>query len=199
MIGGMVTRYTDDRDLVSRLLRGDEEAFDFFVDEYYPRLYRFAFIRVGSDAEVAQDVVQSTFQKVIPKLRSYRAEATLFSWMCSFCRFEVAAFWRGKGRQAHEIDLVEEAPHIQAALESLAALEEGPDTAVERKEISRLVRVTLDYLPIHYGNVLEWKYIQDLSVRDIAARMETTEKAVESLLTRARSAFRDGFSAVMGG
>jgi len=54
----------------------------------------------------------------------------------------------------------------------------------------------LDYLPAHYGSALEWKYLDDLSVREIAARLGMGEKAAESLLTRARRAFRDAFTSV---
>ena len=57
-----------DRELVNRMLKGDESAFDYFVDEYYPRLYRFAYPRMGSDPDLAQDVVQGTFEKVIQNL-----------------------------------------------------------------------------------------------------------------------------------
>jgi RNA polymerase sigma-70 factor (ECF subfamily) len=188
-----------DRDLVTRVLKGDERAFDSLVDEYYARLYRFAYTRVGSDAEAAQDVVQGTFEKVIQKLDYYRAEAPLFSWLCTFCRYEIAAHWKRLGRSAPEVELVEEAPEVRAALESLAALDDAPDAAFERRELGRLVRMTLDYLPVRYGNVLDLKYIHGLSVRDVAARLEMTPKAVESLLTRARQAFPDGFAAVLEG
>jgi RNA polymerase sigma-70 factor (ECF subfamily) len=180
-------------------MRGDEEAFDMFVDEYYPRLYRFAHPRVGSDPEVAQDVVQGTFEKVIQKLDYYRGEAALFSWLCSFCRYEIAALWRRKGKSAPEVELVEDSPDVRAALDTLATGEDGPDDLLQRRELSRLVRVVLDHLPIRYGNALEWKYIHGLSVREVAARLDVSPKAAESLLTRARQAFRDGFAAVAGG
>jgi RNA polymerase sigma-70 factor (ECF subfamily) len=181
------------------MLRGDESAFDYFVDEYYPRLYRFAYQRMASDPDITQDVVQGTFEKVIQKLDYYRGEAALFSWMCSFCRYEIAAHFRRWGRTPPDVQLSEDAPEVRAALESLAQLEDGPAESYERKEIGRLVRVALDHLPVHYGNALEWKYIQGLSVRAIAERLDTSPKAAESLLTRARQAFRDGFASVVGG
>jgi RNA polymerase sigma-70 factor (ECF subfamily) len=188
-----------DRDLVSRLLGGSEEAFEFLVDEYYPRLFRFAYTRVASDPEAAQDVVQGTFEKVIPNLGRYRGEAALFTWLCAFCRYEIAAYWRRRGKTAPEVALVEDAPAVRAALDSLAALAEGPDAMFERRELARLVRVTLDRLPVHYGNALDWKYIHGLPVREVANRLGISDKAAESLLTRARQAFRDGFLAVVGG
>jgi RNA polymerase sigma-70 factor (ECF subfamily) len=191
--------YREDREFVDRLLRGDEAAFDSFVEEYYPRLYRFAFPRMGSDPETTLDVVQATFEKVLPKLGRYRAEAALFSWMCTFCRFEIAAHWRRLGRTAPEVSLVESSPEVRAALESLAALEEGPEGIAERRELARLVRSTLDHLPLRYGRALDLKYLRGLSVREVAARLDLSPKAAESLLTRARQAFRDGFATVVGG
>jgi len=195
----MIDPHRHDRELVTRILKGDERALDYLVDEYYPRLYRFAFPRVGSDPDLTQDVVQGTFEKLIPKLHLYRAEAQLFTWLCSFCRYEIAAHWRRTGRSAPEVQLAEEQPEIRAALESLAALDATPDSACERRELGRMVRVVLDHLPIHYGKVLDLKYLRGLSVREVAGQLGTTPKAVESRLTRARQAFRDAFATMMEG
>ena len=183
----------DDRDLVRQLLRGDEAAFDRFITDYYPRLYRFAYRRLGGNADNALDAVQTTFQKVMPKLASWRGEASLFSWMCGFCRFEIAAVWKGQAAEVAEDD-----PAVRAALESLVALEDTPDLDYERKEIGRAVRLALDHLPRRYVSALEWKYLSDLSVQEIAARLQVSAKAAESLLTRARQAFRDAFMELAG-
>jgi RNA polymerase sigma-70 factor (ECF subfamily) len=191
--------YREDRKLVARLVKGDERAFNFFIDQYYPRLFRFAYSRIGRDADVAQDIVQNTFSKVIRKIGSYRGEAALFTWLCSFCRYEIAAYWRRERRRPIEVELVEDAPQARAALESLGAVTDGTIAHFEREELARMVWAVLDHLPIQYGNALQWKYIQGHSVREIASRLGTSPKAAESLLTRARQAFRDGFAAVVGG
>ena len=82
----------------------------------------------------------------------------------------------------------------RAALETVASLAaHDPETQLDRRELARLVQVTLDHLPGRYGDALEWKYLQGLSVEEIAERLGLGCKAVESLLTRARQAFRDGF------
>ena len=76
---------------------------------------------------------------------------------------------------------------------------EAPDEGLRRRELARLVQVTLDCLPQRYGDALEWKYIQELPVTEIAGRLNVSPKAAESLLTRAREAFREGFRAVCAG
>jgi RNA polymerase sigma-70 factor, ECF subfamily len=184
---------SDDRELVKRLLSGDEAAFDRFIGDYYPRLYRFAYRRLAGSSDNALDVVQATFQKVVPRLGSWRGEASLFSWMCGFCRFEIAAVWKGQ-----ESTVADDDPAVRAALESLTAIDDAPDIDYERKEIGSAVRIALDHLPRHYVSALEWKYLSDLSVSEIATRLAMTPKAAESLLSRARQAFRDAFVELAG-
>jgi len=46
-------------------------------------------------------------------------------------------------------------------------------------------------LPPVYGDLLEWKYVDGLSILELAERLGRSPKAIESLLTRAREAFRE--------
>lgn len=183
-----------DRLLVRRLLAGDERAFDEFFADYFPRLFRFAVARLRDD-DAAEDVVQATLMQAVRKLHTWRGEAALFTWLCTICRREAWA-WAERRAQRLHVPLTDDDPDVRSALESLAAGLDGPDAALARGELGRLVQLALDHLPPRYSRVLEWKYLEDLSMQDIAARLDTTPKAVESLLSRAREAFRDGFAVV---
>jgi len=180
--------------LAERMLAGDEEAFESFFDGHFPALYRFALARVR-DGDLAREIVQSAICKAIANLGSYRGEATLLAWLFTICRHEISAHFRRLKRAPAPVELVEDVPEVRAALDSLAAAADGPAEAVERDELARLVHATLDHLPPRYGQALEWKYLDGLPVKEIARRLEVGPKAAESLLTRARQAFRDGFAA----
>ncbi len=182
-----------DRGLVRRMLAGDQGAFDEFFDGHFPGLYRFALARLHHDEDAAEEVAQATICKALTKLGTYRGEAALFTWLCTFCRHEISAVYKQSKRTARQVDLIEDTPEVRAALESLGSAFEGPEDAFDREEIGRLVQVALDQLPSHYGNALEWKYLEGLSVKAIAGKLKLSPKAVESLLTRAREAFRDAF------
>jgi RNA polymerase sigma-70 factor (ECF subfamily) len=186
---------SQDRDLVRRMRGGDERAFDEFFDAYYPRLYRFAAARVRL-ADAAEDIAQATLVLAIRKAGTWRGEAALFTWLCTLCRHEISAYCRQ--HDYREVTMLDDIPEVRAQLEALTAHMEGPQQALERQDLARLVQLTLDYLPARYGDVLEWKYLQGLTMREIAERLDTTTKAVESLLTRARDAFRDGFATLTG-
>lgn len=186
---------SSERDLIRRMLAGDERAFTEFFDGFFPGLFRFAVARMGRDEDAAEEVVQATLAAAIVKLGTFRGEAALFTWLCTFCRHEISAFYRRTGRDQAVVTLAEDDPEVAAALESLSAVSDtGPEAALRRDETARLVHVLLDRLPPRYATVLEWKYIDGLSVDEIAGRFELTSKAAESMLTRAREAFREGFA-----
>jgi RNA polymerase sigma-70 factor (ECF subfamily) len=183
--------------LARRLAAGDESAFDEFFADYFPRLYRFARARLGAN-DAAEEVVQATMIKAVHRIHTYRGEAALFTWLCAVCRREIAT-WIERAGQA-PLSIIEDHPDVHAALEALAASTgDDPESKLRRKETSRLVQATLDHLPGRYGEVLEWRYIEGASVGEVAERLGLGYKAAESLLTRARQAFRDGFALVAPG
>jgi RNA polymerase sigma-70 factor (ECF subfamily) len=175
---------------------GDERACDEFFDAYYGGLYRFALARLSHDAGAAQEVAQAVLARAAFKIASFRGEAALFTWLCTICRRELADYVRRHRREGRAVELREEALEVRAALESLAG-EPAPGSAaaLRREDVVRAVQVTLDALPRRYGDALEWKYVLGLSVEEIAERLGLGPKAAESLLSRARQAFREGFAA----
>lgn len=182
-----------DRRLVTRLLRADESAFQSFFDDYFPRLFRFALSRLNHDADLAEEIVQAALVRAVGKLDTYRGEAALFTWLCTFCRNEISATFR-RGSYRRETELVEESAEVRAAISKLVATGlDDPQACLDRSEVLRLVHATLDRLPRHYAQALSWKYLDEQPVKTIASRLDLHPKAAESLLTRARQAFREGF------
>ncbi len=178
-----------DLQLARALVDGDERQFGIFFDEYFPRLYRFAYTRLDSDEELVRDIVQSTMMNAVKALGRYRGEAAMFTWLCQICRNEIAGHFRKLSRSVPEVPADDEA--IRPILESIEADEHSsPDTQFESFEAKRLIQEVLDFLPVNYGNALEWKYIQGFSVTEIASRLEVSELAAQSILARARTAFR---------
>jgi RNA polymerase sigma-70 factor (ECF subfamily) len=190
---------TIDQELVARLLRGDARAFDQFFNEYYPKLFRFVKRRLPRDAATAEDVAQATLCRALESLHTFRGEAALMTWLCTLCRRELGARWREARPYAGAASLAEDDPEVRAALESLLAAESSdPLLQAGREEVRESICAALDYLPAPYADILEWKYVRDMSVAEIAQRLGRSAKATESLLTRAREAFRETFTLLRG-
>jgi RNA polymerase sigma-70 factor (ECF subfamily) len=188
---------SEDKHLAKRMLSGEQRAFDEFFNGYFDRLYRFALVRLDHDADAAEDVVQQSLYKAVEKISLYRGEAALFTWLCRICRNTIVDTFRAADRPRGLVVPFEESDEIRLALESLSVTDtDDPQRQALNQQITRLVRVVLDYLPRRYGQVLEWKYIEGHSVKEIAAFLDIAPKAAESTLTRARTAFKEGFAAL---
>lgn len=175
----------EEKALVERMLAGDEAAMEELADEYFPALYRFALARLGGDTELAREVVQTTVCKALAKLETFRGEAPLLAWLCACCRNEIRMSFRARKR-LKTVELEDD----------LASEGDLPEGALARKEEARHVHAALDLLPPRYARALEWKYVERLPVKEIAERLRVGAKAAESLLTRARQAFRQGYEQV---
>ena len=190
---------TEDRELVAAMLAGDERAFTTFFDTYFPRVYRFALPRLDRNADVTKDVVQATLIKALRAIGGWRGEAALFTWLCQICRRQIADHVRSQRRHSTRVVLIDDSEEVRAALESIEAPEaDDPFRGADRDELRRLVHAVLDRLPNRYGEALEWKYVEGHSVEEIGVRLGIGHLAAQSLLARARVAFREGLEAVFG-
>lgn len=189
---------TSDPQLIRRMLAGDERAFEAFFNAYFPRLYRFALPRLNGDVDATREIVQVTLGKAIRKIESFRGESGLFTWICQICRNEIVDYIRAERRMRHVV-LIDDQPELRAAVESIEAPDEFDLVkGYGREEAARLVRVVLDRLPASYGDALEWKYIEGESVEAIGERLGIGTTAAQSLLARARRAFRESLESVFG-
>lgn len=188
-----------DRALARRILKGDERAFRELFDAFFPRLYRFALARLEGDHDAAKEAVQQTFVKAIDRLETYRGEAALYTWFCQICRNNIVDQLRRRQREMSQVVMLEDNPNVRAVLEAMVApVGDRPEVGAWQRDVRRLVQATVDALPEHYGTVLERKYVDGLSVKEIAAELGLGFKAAESLLTRAREAFRQAILEMAG-
>lgn len=195
----MEPQLADERALVKAMLAGEERAFSAFFGEFFPRVYRFVLPRVGGDPDAAKEIVQATLVKAMRSLEGFRGEAALFSWVCQIGRHQISDYLRAKKRYANRVVPIDDSPDLIAALESIAAPEsDEPQQRYSHDETRRLVQSVLDRLPGRYGDVLEWKYIEGRSVEEIGELLGVGRTAAQSMLARARTAFREALETVFG-
>ena len=186
----MQQHFDNDADLVRGVLAGNAVAFEVYFRRCYPRLYRFALRRLGQP-ELAEEVAQETIVKGLTNMPTYRGEAALLTWLCNICRNEIAMYRRRHPQIEQSHSVIDDDASARAILELVADEDQRPESLARRDETVEFIQAILDFLPAPYGDVLEWKYVEGLSVAEMALRLGRSEKALESLLTRARDAFRN--------
>lgn len=177
--------------LVRRILAGDEQALRSFMDDYFPRLYRYTIHRLPNNADV-DDVVQITLTQAARRLETYRGEATLATWLIQICRHEISRQLRSNAIHGDMMAPFLNDDLLRAIVESIESDPgQNPEQTGRRAEIISLIQFALDQLPENYALALELKYIEGCSSKDIAGRLSISDEATQSLLARARRAFRD--------
>lgn len=188
-------RASADLELARRMLAGDERAFETFGERYPKALYRFALARLDGDRDLTRDLVQTAICKALARLETYRGEASLLTWLCACCRNEILMHLRAKRTTPDEGELEDD---TRPAVGFGDPGPGNPEARVLRLETGTLVHMALDVLPERYAVALESKYLEHLPVREIAARLGMGTKATESLLTRARQAFKAAYEDLRG-
>ena len=178
--------------LLAQLQQGDEAAFRQFVAQYQARVYRIALSLLRSPAE-AEDVAQEVFVEVYQTVASFRGEAALSTWLYRIATSQALKHRRwanAKKRFAHFTSLLgfDNAP-----------LHEPPDHAhpqalLEGEQQLQLLRACIGRLPTKQQLAFVLRHEQELSYEEIAAVLDTSVAAVESLLFRARHTLRQYFS-----
>lgn len=179
-----------------RALQGDESAVKLLLAHVLQPLYRFCLYRVGKNQHWCEEVVQETMLRALRDLARYdplRAQNNIFPWLTGLARNEIQRVLQREKSAASLQSLW--ANLDEELLGMYARLDSEPFNAelLEREETRDLVNATMAQLPDHYREMLEEKYVEGRSQRDLAERRQLSEKALESQLTRARNAFRVTF------
>ena len=182
-----------------KVLRGDDAAAQLLIAHALKPLYAFCLYRVGKNQHWCEEVVQETMLRGLRELASYepaRAGNNIVPWLIGLARNEIQRILhREKATVSLHLLWADIDDELRGAFARLDEAELA-DEVLRRQETHDLVHATLAQLPDHYRESLEEKYIQGRSQREMAECRGTTEKALESLLTRARQAFRETFLAL---
>lgn len=170
--------------IVQEVLLGKKGSATAFYKEYASKLRRYLISKLP-EGEV-EEILQDTFLSAFDCLPLYRGDSSVSTWLISIARHEVADFYRKR--------------YVRAVVEKTSPLFDNmvseilsPEFEWEKKKMEKRFFSAYRGLSRQYQDVLSYKYELSMSVKEIAERMELSFKATESLLFRARVAFREEY------
>lgn len=167
-----------------RLRSGDEAAFDDIVRRYQERVYQYAY-RLVQDRDEASDVAQETFIRAYGKIASFRGDSSLNTWLYRIAsNLGINALRKKRLRSLIGLD---RAPPIEAP--------GGPDQDLAADEIRRRVDAAVALLPPRQRSIFVLRHYDELSHREIAQVVGSSEGAVRAgyfhAVRKLRTALRD--------
>jgi RNA polymerase sigma-70 factor (ECF subfamily) len=181
-----------EREVARGLGAGDASAWKALYDAYAVRVWRAVARLMGPDSADVADVVQETFLAAARSARGYDpSRGPLWLWLWGIARIHVALHFRKEKRQRQLRNAGDWlAGPSSPVLRHLNGEGPAPPEVLAAAELAALVRATLTELPAEHGDLLTAKYLDGVSVDEIATREQSTAVAVRSRLARARRAFR---------
>ncbi len=181
----------DEKELVDRLRAGDDAAYEELVRAYGGRMLAVARRMLRAD-EDARDAVQEAFVSAFKSIDRFEGSSRISTWLHRIVVNAALMKLRTKRRKP-EASIEELLPsfledgHMAAPASPWRAVGDDP---VEQREVSQLVRDSIERLPEGYRNVLLLRDIEDLDTEETAEIMGISPGAVKTRLHRARLALR---------
>ena len=158
-------------------LCADPDAFAGWYRRALPRVYGYVRAQAGGDIDLAEDITQHAFVQAVRARASFDGRADPVTWICSIARNALLNHYRAERREWRRRVAV--VPRIEL-----------PDAAAAAPDRDDLVRA-LGLLHADQRAAVILKYVDGMSVREIARTIGRSEAATESLLSRARARLRD--------
>jgi RNA polymerase sigma-70 factor (ECF subfamily) len=168
--------------LTRAMARGDEAAFRMFFDAYFDRLLRYLLVVARGDEHAAREALQLALVRVARYVKPFDSGEKFWSWLTVLARTALADESKKKRRWFAFLERFSRHAEMENAFGSNGAADD---------KLRALLDKNLSSLPPDERNLISQKYFMDQSVREIAGAQQTTEKAVESKLSRARQRLKN--------
>jgi RNA polymerase sigma-70 factor (ECF subfamily) len=174
-----------EKKILSEILNGDEAAFDEFYEEYFPKVYKYAYKRVKS-REVVEDLTSETFIKVLKGLPHFEVKeyGGLDVWIYKIERNVIRDWFRrniGK----------ETLPFEEEWENKFFPILNDPYVTMEVSEIRDFINNALDEIPAQYKEIINLRFFGRRSLKEIAMILNKTEDNIKVLQFRALNALRN--------
>lgn len=174
--------------MIAKILARDRLALSLFYRRYAPQLAALLRRKVAS-REDAEEILQDTLFAFLEAIRDFQGNATLKTFLFSICHHKIIDFYRR--RKISQVVFSR-----AAGLEKLISPILNPEQALDAQILKEKIRTVLGRILPQYRQVLLSKYVDNLSVADIAKKFALSFKSAESQLFRARKAFVELFLSI---
>jgi RNA polymerase sigma factor (sigma-70 family) len=170
-----------DQALIGKILSRDRHALSVFYRRYTPKLTALIRMKVRNPSD-AEEILQDTLFGFLEAIRDFQGASSIQTFLFAICNHKIIDYYRRK--KLKQI-VFSQTPNLEALVSPLLNPEQELDTVMLKEKISNVLEGILP----HYRQMIIWKYMDNLTVSEIAHNLAVTLKGAESQLFRARKAF----------
>jgi RNA polymerase sigma-70 factor (ECF subfamily) len=179
----------NDGDLVRQILTGNSNAFRFLVAKHQ-RLVLHIVGRIVQRQVDAEDICQEVFTKVFSKLKHFRGDSKLSTWIAQIAYNTSISYIRRNLKNEQSYD---ESPVLM-----VNEKDDGDyQKIIERDEAKGYLLALIEQLPVHYRTVLTLFHLEEFSYKEIEEITKMPEGTIKSYLSRARKILKEKLEKVV--
>lgn len=179
----------EDKEVIERVLGGDNDAFGLLVEKYQTKVYNLA-LRMSGSEDDAFDLSQEAFLRAWRNLGSFQFESSFSTWLFRLSSNICLDYLRAKKRRA-AVSLTVVSDEDEETQLDLPDAGPTPEEAALAAEDRRILMQAINSLPADQRQIITLRAINDLSYSQIAEILQIQEGTVKSRLSRARTALRN--------
>lgn len=179
----------EDKEVIERVLAGDNDAFGLLVEKYQTKVYNLA-LRMCGNEDDAFDLSQDSFLRAWKSLGSFQFESSFSTWLFRLSSNICLDFLRAKKRRA-AVSLTMVSDEDEETQLDLPDSGPTPEEAALAAEDRQILMRAINSLPADQRQIITLRAINDLSYTQIAEILNIQEGTVKSRLSRARTALRN--------
>lgn len=161
--------------------KGQNDSFEQLMHKYYSSILNFIYRMIGSE-ETAEELTQEVFTKIYEHVNKYKPQSTFKTWIYVIAKnLTLNELRRSRNKTKEEIFEGDEIDHKS---------ENRPEEQYEQSELALAVKTAIQTLPENQRIATILRRYEDLAYEDIAKTMNVSEKAVKSLLNRAKESLK---------
>ncbi len=179
----------NDGELVQQILNGNSNTFRFLVAKHQ-RLVMHIVVRIVQRQEDVEDICQEVFIKVFSKLKYFRGDSKLSTWIARIAYTTSISYISRKWKNEQSYD---ESPALIANEKDNGANQKF----IERDEAKNYLLGLIEQLPVQYRTVLTLFHLEEFSYKEIEEITKMPEGTIKSYLSRARKILKDKLEKVV--
>jgi RNA polymerase sigma-70 factor, ECF subfamily len=183
-----------DTELVARIGRHEQAAFEILMRRNNSRLFRVARSILRDDAE-AEDALQDAYLEAYRRIASFRGDAQLATWLTRIVINQSLMRLRRQKRDRVVVQFAGRDRSDRAQARDFAdAAAEPPAVSAERAQVRRMIERRIDELPVAFRTVFVLREVEDMSVDETAACLSISPATVRTRSFRARALLREALA-----
>lgn len=163
-----------------KLKNKDPVLLEKLYKKYKDRIYNFLLIKTNGNLEAVEEIFGETIYSIVKSIVNIKSDKNIWGWICQIASRRLYDYIKKYKKSENNVEFIND----------ISFSEDSTIEELLKKEKLLMINIAMDSLKPDFKKVLEFKYIKEMSQKEIADKLNKTESSIENMLFRARETLK---------